>query len=250
MIEALRRSESPVSSGVHHGWGHRRDSRCVPARAHEGDPHRWPCQSLSCPTPHHRQALGATGHEIAGGPARRPWCARSATREPPPRRSAGPAPPGWLSSSRSSCSSGTCLPSRRSVTAPSPTNRNREARSVRRNLRSGRLGRRGAVLQSHRTKTPGIAMWRETCRVTFVTASVQSSFWGIRRHQLSPFVTISLSPAWTTGVSVRPCESPTPLKHDGGTLGRCPSHQRAMLSPVTGATSRRRLVSSIRYVLR
>ena len=35
---ALRRSESPVSWRVHHWGGHRRDSRCVPARAHEGEP--------------------------------------------------------------------------------------------------------------------------------------------------------------------------------------------------------------------
>ena len=47
---AHRRSESPVSRGVHRWVGHRRDSRCVPARAHEGEPHRWPCLSLSCPS--------------------------------------------------------------------------------------------------------------------------------------------------------------------------------------------------------
>jgi Ca-activated chloride channel family protein len=39
-----------VVGGSTCGWGHRRDSWCVRPRTHEGEPHRWPCHSLSCPS--------------------------------------------------------------------------------------------------------------------------------------------------------------------------------------------------------
>ena len=97
VLAALRRSEGPVSAGVHHAVGPPCDLRRVPSQGSRRRTPRWPSISLPCPICSTRCKRAATWTSCV---RRCSWCCRrssswkpTSTSAPPATNAARPAPP-------------------------------------------------------------------------------------------------------------------------------------------------------------